>query len=234
MEELIKNKNTKTIYAHVWKSLTLEKILHQTTLGVDYLHGLSYIHRNIHARNVLVAQVGSGINVKYVVKLSDFRLGKPVEKNPDHSLEGTPSNWIAPEMEEGKKMPVGSFTDVFILGCFFHYVFSGGEHPFGPGTQRVGNIVNTSYNPILERETILSAFRGDERKANRLIALIEEMITRETEQRPDLNRILNYFQTKDYFPIYETLIKNRIALKPGLCVIFNQQIFDDVSTNLLV
>ena len=106
--------------------------MHQTALGLDYLHGLegNIIHRNIHARNVLVAEIVSGSNTRYVVKLSDFLFSKSImnEWDQQQSNRPFPSGWTAPEIEkQGDNL--GPWTDVFILACFFYYILSGGSSP---------------------------------------------------------------------------------------------------------
>ena len=97
VETLIRNEKK---YVHVLETLTHEKIMHQTALGLDYLHGLGFIHRNIHGRNVLVAEINSSSTTHYVVKLSDFRFGKEAPKDTMNSLTKGSSGWIAPEMND--------------------------------------------------------------------------------------------------------------------------------------
>ena len=205
--------------------LSLIELLRQSAAGLDYLHGYGFIHRNIHPRNVLIAEIGGDNQPKrrYMVKLSDFRRGKKLESQgtAGNSMTRGETNWIAPEMADSEAF-LTSAVDVFILGCFFYYVFSGGHHPFGETpTERKNNIINTTYTPILKKEDNSLPLNRDESN-DRLISLIEKMIQREPEQRPDLNRILDYFQTRDYFPIYDGI---KEGIQPGLCVIINQQIF---------
>ena len=230
MEELIRNEKTETLYAHVWKTLTREKIMHQTTLGLDYLHGLEggFIHRNIHGRNVLVAEIASGSDTHYVVKLSDFRFGKPTPKVTKNSLTKSTSGWIAPEMNDTEAM-LGPWTDVFILGCFFYYVLSGGDHPFGRNIDypnRETNIINGKYSlDFWDHE--LSTFKN--LTTQKFTDLIKDMTKKVAEERTNLSRVLQYFQSDTgYFPLYQPNVD--ASVKPGLCVIINQLEFPNIPT----
>ena len=218
VEELIKNENTETVYAHVWKSLTREKILHQTTLGLDYLHRLQdgFIHGNIHGRNVLVAEIARGNNTHYVIKLSDFYFYKSVQRD---ALTKWSSSWIAPEMNDPES-ELGPCTNVFILGWFFHYVLSGGHHPYGRKTDRIININNPKYEPK-ELETSY-------------LSLIKCMCSFKPTERPSTGQILCYLGNvkPTFFPLY--LEKSTLTtadgdnIRPGLCVVFHQGRFNPV------
>ena len=210
--------------------LSLIELLRQTTAGLDYLHSYGFIHRNIHPRNVLIAEIGGDNKKKkrYMVKLSDFRCGKKLSSQGITGNSGTrgETSWIAPEMADLNAL-LTTATDVFILGCFFHYVLSGvGKHPFGSKpTERKKNIEDCHYEPELTTDLFVAHGAGRKLADERMIGLIEKMIRRQPEQRPDLNQVLEYFQTRDYFPIYDGL---KEGIRPGLCVIINQQIFQKV------
>ena len=214
VEELIRNKENKDKekYVHVLETLTPKKIMHQTALGLDYLHGLGFIHRNIHGRNVLVAEINSSSTTHYVVKLSDFRFGKQAPKDAMNSLTKGSSGWIAPEMND-PSAELGPPTDVFILGCFFYYVLSGGHHPFGSGSVRENKIIEGKYAPGCWDEGKLVT--------KKFTTLIQNMTNPKVNDRTSLSRVLQFFQADDY-PLYDG-VKN--GIKPGLCVIIDQQEF---------
>ena len=229
VEELIRNE---TLYAHVWKTLSREKIMHQTTMGLDYLHGLEgeFIHRNIHGRNVLVAEIPTSSDTHYVVKLSDFRFGKAALKDTKNSLTKASSGWIAPEMNDPKAM-LGPWTDVFILGCFFYYVLSGGHHPFGRNIEQPNRETNIGNNkPKWYQHT-------DDKNVmvEKYLELMKGMTSFDARDRPTTGQILRHFDTKDYYNIYPKIAapsdgsKKPSATRPGLCVIFHQDKFDEVS-----
>ena len=219
--------------------LSLIELLRQTTAGLDYLHSNGFIHRNIHPQNVLIAEIGGGDQssrnhkTRYMVKLSDFRCITKLESQASvgNSLTQDEIRWIAPEMEDLKAL-LTTAADIFILGCFFYYVLFEGRHPFGsnPTVWRY-NIFDINYIPDLTADRLVDGVDADGRRWERIIILIEKMITREPEKRPDLNRVLEYFQTRDYFPIYDGI---KEGIRPGLCVIINQQIFQQVPLNILL
>ena len=251
---------TETLYAHVWETLSREKIMHQTTLGLDYLHGLKggFIHRNIHGRNVLVAEIESSSGKHYVVKLSDFRFGKSIVNDGNlQSNTRSPTGWTAPEIVN--RGNVGPRTDVFILGCFFYYVLSGGEHPFGDNIgnpNRESNILNnkpdwTQHTPKAEaaKDNNFKNLRKETQEKLKAIIetyleLMKRMTSANTSDRPTTGQILRHFDTKEYFPIYSdntTAIaastdgsKSVAATRPGLCLIFHQDQFPNVNTSLFI
>ena len=250
MEDLIKIEKTESQYkevAAVLKILTHEKIMHQTTLGLDYLHGLEggFIHRNIHGRNVLVAEIPSKSGPNYVVKLSDFRFGKQIYyiTGDQHSNRyNSESGWIAPEMKDTKLGNVGPWTDVFILGCFFYYVLSGGHHPFGRNDDYPNRETNIlADKPNWTQYTAKNNYKNmPEEAQEKLMAMVEKylelmkrMMRFDASDRPTAGQILRHFDTKKYYDIYPAItapFESPAATRPGLCVIFHQDQFDLVST----
>ncbi len=166
-----------------------------------------------------------------MVKISDFRLSRPLD--PEKGLSGTTASegWIAPESKD-ENQSVSSSLDVFILGCFFHYVLSATSpsqkplHPFGrTELNRENNIRDRSF---LVYHSVWHPAEIEDEKA---VDLIKKMIQWKENTRPNLHHVLShpYFQSstiKEYYPIHE-------FKKPGLCVIFNQQIFLNVMKYLL-
>lgn len=118
------------------EAFPFKNILQQSTMAVNFLHGLGLVHRNLHPNNFLIqliSQEKDGSN-KYAVKLTDFELAKDWEKNPNYSNQYPMDGWRAvPECNPQKtdKRVRDSKSDVFTLGCYFFFVLSGGGHPFG-------------------------------------------------------------------------------------------------------
>ncbi len=66
--------------------------------GIDYLHGKNFLHRDIAARNCLVAC--DRRHKKYTVKISDFGMCKETEDGTYSLATGNarlPVKWLAPE-----------------------------------------------------------------------------------------------------------------------------------------
>ncbi|KAL1452596.1 hypothetical protein WDU94_006813 [Cyamophila willieti] len=81
--------------------------------------------------------------------ISDFGLCKKlatgkVSFSKRSGVTGT-DGWIAPEMmtNGGRTM---CNVDIFSLGCVFHFVLSGGRHPFGDTLRRQANILAGEYS----------------------------------------------------------------------------------------
>ncbi|EPS68019.1 hypothetical protein M569_06750, partial [Genlisea aurea] len=81
----------------------------QILCGLDYLHSLNVVHRDIKCANILVDASGS-------VKLADFGLAKMSKLNDIKSSKGTPF-WMAPEVIHGGKCGYGRAADIWSLGC---------------------------------------------------------------------------------------------------------------------
>ncbi len=117
-------------------ALPFKTVLKQSTMAVNFLHGLGLIHRNLHPNNFLIQWIAKEQDVnKYAVKLTDFHLSKDWEKNPNNSNMYPMDGWRAvPECNPNKldaSRVRNSKSDVYTLGCYFYFVLSGGNHPFG-------------------------------------------------------------------------------------------------------
>jgi serine/threonine-protein kinase/endoribonuclease IRE1 len=116
------------------KSLGPKQILWQGTKGLEYLHNLKYVHRNLKPSNFLIAKISDMDQPdEYKVKLSDFSYSKQPKESPIVFGPRGSNGWIAPISETGTiKAPEDYVADdVFVLGSFFHYVLTNGLHPFG-------------------------------------------------------------------------------------------------------
>ena len=105
----------------ILQRLSHKEILRQSAEGVAFLHDLGYVHRNLHPDNFLISS-------DFVIKLTDFDCAKSWHHHPEFT--GTVGGWSVPEDDDGDDP---TKRDVFILGCYFYYVLTGGEYPFGQG-----------------------------------------------------------------------------------------------------
>lgn len=207
----------------ILQALKTKDILFQATTGLDYLHRNHFVHRNVKPSSFLVKEVSKD---QYVVKITDFRLSRQLD--PDKDLSGTIASegWIAPE-STNKNQPVHSSLDVFILACFFHYILTGEESGLGRNPQHpFGSVENERLRRITNPEDSVyqSNWQPKGIRDPKAITLIKSMLARKETDRPDLSKVLQdpYFQAKEYYQIYD-------FPKAGLCVIFNQENFLDVS-----
>ncbi|CDW52631.1 IRE protein kinase [Trichuris trichiura] len=144
-------------------SVKPKMLLEQTTLGLAHLHKLkigefclctlfflleinmiilpsdSKMHRDLKPQNVLL--YCSSSDGQPVAMISDFDLGQQLYSrnwNGRFSTAGT-EGWMAPEVIKGES--VCCLSDIFSLGCLYHYVLTTGEHPFGEAALRQSNIL---------------------------------------------------------------------------------------------
>ncbi len=132
-------------------------VLLQLAEGLEYIHELPLIHRDIKPGNVLISVDGNSQAV--IIKWADFGLSRPVnERGSYQSMEvaGTP-NWLAPELldqvdfltNSTQKQPLRSTlkSDIFAEGLLFGYYLGGGIHPYGTSDPR-------KQTPTLHRESL--------------------------------------------------------------------------------
>jgi serine/threonine-protein kinase/endoribonuclease IRE1 len=124
-------------------------VLVQLSMGLEYVHSMCLVHRDIKPQNVLIC-VNSN-NGKVLMKWADFGLSKPVNHRGSYSMStvrGT-TGWLAPEIlkliESGEANEThirGTVkSDVFAEGLVFGYFLLGGGHVFGSRLSIQSNIV---------------------------------------------------------------------------------------------
>ncbi|KAL0091485.1 kinase-like domain-containing protein [Phycomyces blakesleeanus] len=151
-------------------------ILQQMMAGIQHLHSLKIVHRDIKPHNILLAPSKTNRKDKKPslrILISDFGLCKKLdgEQSSFHYTAQSPagtSGWRAPELLAGALHATASETshsskggndpntigsvkatraiDIFSAGCVFYYVLSGGEHPFGNRFGRENNILKGVYD----------------------------------------------------------------------------------------
>lgn len=124
--------------------------------GVQYLHSLNILHRDIRPSNILVYIMKGGGEPRGLI--ADLGLSKELDPNHhDCSVSIAVGNdWMAPEVlrtiessREDSGIRVTFKSDIFSLGCVWHYIVTGGNHPFGkyPSTRKY-NIINENFNEM--------------------------------------------------------------------------------------
>ncbi|EMD62181.1 hypothetical protein GGP41_002360 [Bipolaris sorokiniana] len=187
--------------------------LYQLAAGLNHLHHLRIIHRDIKPQNILVAQplITSKDDVRLVI--SDFGLCKTLPDNVS-TLVGTTGNagtvgWKAPELiSQPKELVNGSSqgfsrdsssstdpvaqgvkraVDIFSLGCVFYYVLTGGCHPFD---DEEGWMQIREYNIKKEKSNLDRLLLGADSVEPH--HLIQWMLRPRPESRPTALQVMNH------------------------------------------
>ncbi|XP_074647988.1 serine/threonine-protein kinase/endoribonuclease IRE1-like isoform X2 [Tubulanus polymorphus] len=158
-------------------------ILKQAMMGIDHLHCLDIVHRDIKPHNVLISLPDSKDRVRAMI--SDFGLCKKLSAgrmsfSKRSGAAGT-EGWIAPEMLDPEQR-VTCKVDIFSSGCVFYYVLSKGKHPFGDSIHRQANILNNEYR----------LDRLDKEAHSVEMDLISWMLHPEASCRPSVKSILKH------------------------------------------
>jgi serine/threonine protein kinase len=199
---------------------------------------------------------------KYLVKVSDFRMSKDLVTNPEDSGRKGSDGWISPDSrpkddatdntqvsnDDTDIIQTNPSEDVFIHGCFFYYVLTNGKHPFGRlRNTRITNINTKTFEVYRDDWAPFKVEKGEANYASQqdeidyqagtkeemqqAVSLLRDMLKFNPNERPALKKILDraYCLPDDYYKLYDLP-----EIKPGLCVIFNQEIFDYVKILLYV
>lgn len=176
------------------------EILYQIANGVNHLHSLKIVHRDIKPQNILVALSKNNKNknpVRFLI--SDFGLCKKLDADQS-SFKGTTANaagtsgWRAPELlldtspayvdsSLANRVRLTRSVDVFSAGCVFFYVLTGGYHPFGDRYIREGNIIKGEYD-LSKLNTLPDAYTIKD--------LISSMIHKNPMARPDIGVVMKH------------------------------------------
>ncbi len=130
-------------------------VLYQIACGVQYIHSMNLVHRDIKPDNILISCTDP-----VVMKVSDFGLSKPTSSRGTFVFSGIKGseNWLAPEIlkllrlnpTELDKQHGTVQSDIFAVGCVFFYFITRGIHPFGGDKYSIaenirnGNAVNVT------------------------------------------------------------------------------------------
>jgi serine/threonine protein kinase len=104
--------------------------------GLEHIHSKHFVHRDLKPENILISLPDN--NNKIHLKISDFGLCKSTSERGTFSMSDVKGtvNYLAPEvlqlLEETSFENIrGTLnSDIFSLGCTFHYFLTKGIHPF--------------------------------------------------------------------------------------------------------
>ncbi len=155
----------------------------QATSGLQFLHSLNKVHRDIKPGNILVTK---DMNNALLVKITDFGLARSVHKSGMQTVCGTPI-FIAPEIYNiyyGKReMKYTSKVDIFSLGLVFLAIIQDRPDllPIGQGLTSddvigVKMTANEQYVPVVKNGS-------DEVFVEQIKGIILETVTFQPERR---------------------------------------------------
>ena len=123
------------LYDYVSKNLpekVIKQIIYQIICGINYLHSLKYIHRDIKPDNILLSSDGKVI-------LTDFDLCRQESKGKEDVMTRTAVTlyYRAPELFFGDSY-YGNKIDIWSIGCVFAELVIG--HPLFKGNNELGTL----------------------------------------------------------------------------------------------
>ena len=214
------------LYNYTSKKLpekVIKQIIFQVVCGVNYLHSLKYIHRDIKPDNILISSEGKII-------LTDFDLCRQESKGKDDPMTRTAVTlyYRAPELFFGDSY-YGNKIDIWSIGCVFAELITG--KPLFKANNELGtlsNIIETIGCPSEENWPGVSQlpnylpFTGGEFKLGKMleegglskegIDIVTKMLMLYPKKRPSCEELLKdeYFK-KDIASLSE--VKEIMNLK---------------------
>jgi serine/threonine protein kinase len=166
----------------------LLQIAHDAACGVMHLHANKIVHRDIAARNVLLAG-----KKDLVAKVSDFGMARNVESvysgvaSEQHTAATIgPVKWMAPEQLE--RMAYSRASDVFAFGVLLYEIFARST-PW-PGLANVNVVLRVSKGERMElpksvpaavRKTMKQCWAHEAKERPKMSAVGEELRAALTE-----------------------------------------------------
>ena len=198
------------LYDYVSKKLpekAIKQIIYQIICGINYLHSLKFIHRDIKPDNILISSEGK-------IVLTDFDLCRQESKGKDDPMTRTAVTlyYRAPEIFFGDSFYTNKI-DIWSIGCVFAELIIG--KPLFKANNELGTLSNIIENigcpneenwPGVSQLPNYLPFTGGEFKLGKLleegglskegINMVTKMLTLDPKKRPNCEEMLKdeYFK----------------------------------------
>ncbi|HEX3852496.1 MAG TPA: serine/threonine-protein kinase, partial [Polyangiaceae bacterium] len=154
------------------------RAIRHITSGLDEVHEVGVIHRDLTPANVLCCNIGS----EEMFKLSDFGIARPfgVTVTFGTAVVGTPG-YMAPEQVAESKASVA--TDIFSLACLTYFVLTGQEYL--PATNAMENLalsVRGTRPKLTHAKSLCPELREDQAACT----MLDDWFARATAKDPTL------------------------------------------------
>ena len=173
------------------------RMIKEIISGLEFLHSRRILHRDLKPSNVLV-------DVEGHMKLADFGISRVLKKDETTVLtdaKGT-LGWMPAEVIEAmnhqRECRFKKKSDIQVTGMIAFFVLTKGEHPFGDGSDRMGNIVKG--NPVALKKLA-------DRNARKFVSWL---ISNKIENRPYAHEALRH-SFMDQVESYNGLPRPRIT-----------------------
>jgi NIMA (never in mitosis gene a)-related kinase len=166
----------------------------QICLALRYIHKLKIIHRDIKPSNIFLTKEG-------LIKLGDFGISKALQKdqNDTRSAVVTPL-YMPPEVIDSQKYDYRA--DIWSLGITFFEIMTF-TLPFD-GNNQMG-----LFNNIIEFNKKNSFNNNSSLYSEELINIVRKMISKNPNDRPSIDEILNVPLIKANFQQFIEMNKNK-------------------------
>lgn len=161
------------------------RAIRHITSGLDEVHEVGVIHRDLTPANVLCCNIGS----EEMFKLSDFGIARPfgVTVTFGAAVVGTPG-YMAPEQVSESKASVAS--DVFSLACLTYFVLTGQEYiPAANAMENLALSVRGTRPKLSHAKSLCPELRQDQAACTMLDDWFARATARDPGQRPNSARV---------------------------------------------
>ncbi len=169
---------------------TKYEIMMQVTSGLDFLHSLNKVHRDIKPGNILVT-TATGRYSNIAVKISDFGVSRTLDRTTTVTAVGSP-HFAAPEIfgNHSGEARLNNKIDIYSLGLTFLAIIQGNRNliPKGEGLREnfsIGEKMcdDPDYQPVELRP-------HDDRFTSDVKGILLKMLLYDSSRRPSTTDVL--------------------------------------------